>query len=981
MTIEVQLLGHVGIRRSGSTVTLGGTKQRLLLAILGAERGRVVSSDRLCEALWGNDQPATAIPTLQSHVSRLRTSLAPDVRIDAVPTGYSLVAAADVVDIDRFVAALDALDGCSDPSVVRDHLANALACWTGPAFGEFADHEWLRARGANLDELRLAATERWVDARAAVGADIGLVGELEQLVIDHPLRERFWRQLMLALHQSGRQGEALRRAEELRVIVRDELGLEPSPEIHDLEAQILANDPRLRPTSAGLHQSMPGRGVIDLPSRLLGREKDLDNLRTLIASDRIVTLVGTGGVGKTRLARRLASDNHGFPEPAVFVELAVLRESDDIMARLATALDVQQRQHRSIEETLIDVLREHHRLVVLDNCEHVIEQVAAFGRRLTSECPRLHLLMTSREPVGIPGEAVSLVAPLTIGSGAAGSPAVELFIERAASARSGFAATPELMPVIAELCRRLDGLPLAIELAAVRLRSLSPAGIIERLDHRFELLSGGARASDLRHQSLQNMVEWSYLLLMPPEQRLFVALSVFSGSFNLPAVQAICADGDSDVAGLLFSLVDKSMVQVIDFDEPRYHLLETLREFAHMHLTARGVSDVQYDRHRTWFLDLCEGAAEGLDGPDERVWSMRIERDFDNLRAIHSRSVECGDVDTSVRLVVALTEYAIRRMRSELTSWALATAAMTGAADHPGFPAVLATVAYGLFVRGDLPAAIDVANDSTSAAERLGVPSSGLAERTLANARFYLGEVDEGQRWMETMISLARADGDAARLAHAFYMRSVAETTLGRTARGAALAEESRAFALSSGAPSALSQSAYAIGMAQEATDPDAATAQLLKAVHFAIDGGNRWIEAFARTAVLWQQARRGGTLDALSGFAPVIESWYRGGDWANQWLSLRFVGNILQHVGDHEAAALVRGALGRAGATSALPVGPAAAEELDADARVLREVLGADAFDATTRRGAELPDSSLIAYLLARIAELTQPSLRACDP
>ena len=991
MTIGVHLLGHVGVQRSGASVRLGGAKQRLLLAILAAERGRVISSDRLCDALWGEDQPATATPTLQSHISRLRGALAPDVRIDAVASGYSLVAGPDAVDVDRFTRAVESIDQLTDPTAIRDRLGEALAWWTGPAFGEFAGHEWLSAEATNLDELRLSATELWLDARLELGSDPSLVGELERLVRDQPLREHFWGQLMLALYRSGRQGEALRRAATFRALLRDELGLVPSPYMADLEARILADDPYLRLTAANdVGAAVTGRGVADLPSRLVGRETDLEHLRVLVSTERVVTLVGPGGVGKTRLARRLASENYGFSGSAAFIDLAVLRESSDIAARVATALDVQQRQHRTIEETLIDVLREHNRLVVLDNCEHMIDAVASLAQRLATECPRLHLLMTSREPLALPGEVVWAVAPLAIAPDEeagdetpdlARSPAVELFIERATSARSGFTATPEVLPVIAELCRRLDGLPLAIELAAVRLRSLSPAGIIERLDHRFELLSTGTRSGDRRHQSLQSMVEWSYMLLLPEEQRLFAELSVFSGSFNLDAVDAICGDGGHDDGGVLYSLVDKSMVQVIDFEEPRYQLLETLRDFAMQRLNAAAGAETLADRHRMWFLDLCERAADGMDGPDERTWSSCVERDFDNLRAVHSWALKTAEVDTAVRLVTALREYAIRRMRSELTGWALSTARLAGAADHPGFPVVLATVAYGHFVRGDLDAAINVAGEAMSAAERLHVPSSGLAERTLGNAHFYLGNTAEGQRWMDLMIALARSHVDPARLAHALYMRSVAETTMGRPVRGAALAGESQAAAVACGAPTALAQSAYALGMSLESSEPAAATVHLSQAVHYAIEGGNRWIEAFARTAVLWEEARAGAIQASLSGFAPVIEAWYRGGDWANQWLSLRYVGNIFQQMGDHESAAVVYGALSHAGALTALPVGPAAASELQADVRLLRTALGTERFDHATSRGGQLPDSSLIVHVLSRIAELTRPSSPACDP
>ena len=642
MTVRVVVLGSVAVERDGTPVALGGSKQRLLLAVLAAASGRSVSADALCEALWGDDQPATASATVQSHVSRLRRALRPEIQIGSAASGYSLTAPPECVDANRFELALAAVEQQADRRAACDRLGEALSWWRGPAYGDLADNPWLRAEAARLDELRLSATEQWVDARLEAGSDATLVGDLERLVSTQPLRERFWCQLMIALHRSGRQGEALRRAADFAGILRDELGLGPSPAVRSLESRILADDPDLRGSEPAAPTARRTQ-FSDTASRLIGRDSDLERLHDLVSAERIVTLVGPGGVGKTRLARRIASDSRGFAHPAALVELAAVRDPASISAAVATALDVQQRQHLTIDETLLDVLSERHQLVVLDNCEHLIDSAAALARTLTAACPRLHLLMTSREPVAIPGEVVYVVAPLAISNDdepddLSESPAVELFLERAKAARSGFTASAELLPVISRLCRRLDGLPLAIELATVRLRSLSPAGIIERLDHRFELLSSGDRTGDQRHRSLQNLVEWSYLLLTADEQQLFSALSVFAGSFNLQAVDSICGD-EHDVSGVLFSLVDKSMVQVTDFDEPRYQLLETMGEFGRRCLAAGGDTDRTADSHLEWFVQLAEQAAVGLDGADERTWIQSIERDFDNLRAAHRLSL------------------------------------------------------------------------------------------------------------------------------------------------------------------------------------------------------------------------------------------------------------------------------------------------------------------------------------------------------
>ena len=970
LTLQVNVLGRIGVERSGTEIPLGGSKQRLLLAVLAAHRGRFVSTDRLCDALWGSEQPATAATTLQSHVSRLRRSLRPEIEIEAHASSYALISPAGSIDAERFERAVASVDRATDLAAVRDILAEALSLWHGPAFAEFADNEWIRPEALKLDELRLSTTERWIQARLELGDDLALIGDLERMVAANPLREGFWRQLMGALHRSGRSPEALRRARELRAMLRDELGLDPSPAFRQLESRILADDPRL---GAGGGEE-PGAPA----PRLIGREADLDRLRSLVDDHRIITLVGTGGVGKTQLALRLASDNHGFDKRAAVVELAVVRESSAVAATIATALDIQQRQHHTIEDTLVEVLSEGRQLLVLDNCEHLIEAAASLVRRLSTACPRLHLVMTSREPLSIRGEVVFVVAPLGIAQGddatdLAASPAIELFIERAGAARSGFAVTPELLPVIAQLCRRLDGVPLAIELAAIRLRSLSPAGIIERLDHRFKLLNTGDRAGDPRHQTLQNLVEWSYLLLTPAEQRLFARLSIFSGSFNLTAVDAVCAD-DADASDDLFGLVDKSMVQVSDFDEPRYMLLETLREYGRQRLDASGETAEFADRHRAWFLQLAEQAAAGMTGADELTWVLRVEHDFDNLRAAHRHSIQTVDVDSAIRLVAALREYAFRRIHYELTGWAVDTVALDGAEDHPRFPVAVAIVAYGHFVRGDLTSAIATAIEADAATQRLGVRSSGLAERTLGNAYLYLGDVEHGLHWMDRMIESARASKAPARLAHALYMRSVAETSLGRALRGATLAGECRAWALSAGSPTALAQAAYALGIALEETEPAEAASQLRHAAQLALDGANRWVEAFARTEILWLDACDGEARVALGGYAAVIEAWYRGGDWANQWLSLRHVRSILHQLGDHEAAAVVHGALENAGTLMALPSNPADAAHLQAEDTSLRSELG-PAFAEALQRGASMSDSALVAYVLGRIDALTHPS------
>jgi predicted ATPase/DNA-binding SARP family transcriptional activator len=981
VTLTVCVLGPVTVERSGVSVPLGGPKVRVLLAVLAAQHGRVLSTDRLCDALWGDDPPGSPVTTLQSHLSRLRRTIEPEATVTARPPGYAFDGPDRVVDADRFEALAALAESVDDPAVAAATFGEALSLWRGAAYEEYVDHDLIVGEAVRLEELRLAVTERWIDVRMQVGDDVAVVGDLERLVASDPLRERFWCQLLLGLHRAGRQAEALRRAHELHSLMRDEFGLELSDAARELEAQIRANDPSLllQPSAhLAAARVTPTRPSYEEPSTLVGREDDLVQINELVAEHRLVSLVGPGGVGKTRLARRLAGNADEFASGSVTVELAALGDPDAVPDAVATALDVQRRQHRTLEDTLLEVLRDRRQLVVLDNCEHVLEAVCKLLDPLLRQCPALHFVTTSRQPLGLAGEAVFTVKPLAVASAeldgpalVAASPAVQLFVDRAATARPGFLPTPENIPALAELCRRLDGLPLALELAAARLRSMGPEAIVERLDQRFRLLDAGPHHADRRHRTLGDLVGWSYELLTEAEQLVFERLSVFAGGFDLRAAEAVCADED-DILEVVLALVDKSMIQVADLDEPRYLLLETLREFGRARLEAAGDVERLSDLHLRWFLEVAEQAAVGLTGEDEATWSNRIDRDFDNLRAAHAHAVRVGDVDRALRLVAALREFAFRRIRYEITAWAGTSLQMPGAPDHPRCPVVMAVVAYGHFVRGDLEAAVAVGHEALLAAKRLNVTSSGLAERALGNALFYLGRADEAIHWMQEMVASARDSGSPARLAHGLYMNSVAETSVGRSVRGATLAGEAQAAATASGSPTARAQATYALGLVLEGTDPEESLELLRSSADIAAAAGNRWIEAFARTEVWWLEARLGDPRAALAGSATVIESWYRGGDWANQWLSLRHVFGILHQLDDHRAAAILHGALTAAGAAYALPFEPADAERLDALVHELRTQLGPEAFASAVREGTAMPDAELVAFVLRRMTALT---------
>ena len=993
--MELRALGAIEVSVDGRSRPLSPTLRLLLTALL-VERRRVVSADALTDALWGDDPPPTARATLQTHLSKLRRSLgdADGTVLVNRPPGYALDIAPDRVDADRFeaavAAALPLVAVAPEDAVAR--LDEALELWSGPAFAEFAVLDWARGEAVRLDELRLAALEIRNDARLASGQDGAAIVELEGLVQEHPLRERYWEQLMVALHRSGRQAEALRAAQTLRVHLRDELGLEPSPSFRALEGAIAVDDESVgqaarpgaspappRPTDAPVVPTWaPG-----LATELVGRAGDLERLTNAVLTTRLLTLTGPGGVGKSSVAaeltRRLADR---FPDGLRFVELATVQDAGAVSAAVAQAIGVERRSERSLAESITEVLGTRRMLLVFDNCEHVIEPVGELITRLIRWCPEVRLLATSREPVGIAGETIWPVAPLVVPAEVDAplaelltNPAMQVFVARAEEAAPSFEITERSAPAIAQLCIQLDGLPLALELAAARMTSMSPRQLADRLHERFELLGGGTGRVG-RHRNLLDLVQWSYELLTAKERILLARLSVFAGGFDLEAAEQVCGVDElnaAEVAHLLAVLVDKSLVVATHADDRvRYLQLETLRQFGADRLREQAAQTEVRRAHIRTFVSLAELGSPELDGADESAWTDRLEGELGNLRVALHAAIGTDDADAALRLVNATSEFAFRRIRYEVIAWAEAAASIEGARDHALLPTVLAIVAYGSFVRGELDQAVALAKDAITTRERLGVPSCGLPERVLSNAVFYRGDHAGALAWMARMVAAARATGIEGRLAHALYMLSVAHTSVGDPEQGRRLAEESGSVAERTGSPTARAQAAYASGLALATADVAAALDRLDHAATLADSVGNRWMRAFAMTEAMWLRAGRGETITALHGYRHVVDTWFQGGDWANQWLSLRHLAAIFADVGRDEEAALLFGAVEAAGASTALPFSPTDAEQIAAVAHALGERLGPSATAEATRRGANMRDDATVAAALRTIGELT---------
>ena len=754
--MELRILGPLEIAGENGPIDLRAAKHRRLLAALTLAGGQACSADALVDAVWGVSPPASARKLLQVYVSQLRKALPSREALVTTPSGYALRFETGSLDADRFERLLgDAVEamGHENASLALSQLDRALALWRGPAYADVMYEDFARAEAERLEELRLAALEVRLEALSQLGRNDEVLGDALAMARDHPLRERVQGLAMVALYRAGRQTEALDLYVELRRRLDDQLGLEPSAELRELQRRILEQDPELDPSAPPVDAPsalpMP-------PNPLVGRERDLEALAEfLIRRDpRLLVLTGAGGSGKTRLAlaaaRQAASS---FANGAVIVELAPLRDPGLLLPTIASAIGVAEVPSQTPLDTLAAAVSNRELLVVLDNVEHLRSATPSFVE-LLARAPRLVLLVTSRTVLHLTGEHVFPVSPLDDDA------AVELFEQRARALQSDFEVTAENEGMVREVCRRVDGLPLAIELAAAWIRSLTPSALLERLEQRLTVLTGGPHDLPARQQTLREAIDWSVGLLTDDERTALARLSVFRAGATVEAAEAVC---ETRLA-VLSTLIDHHLVRrTLTQGGSRLWLLETIHEYA-AELLVADPADADRTRARLaeWCLALATEAEPHLSQDQQTEWLDLLETEHDNLRAALDHLDSSGAAEQELTLAVSLSRfwYVRGHLAEGRAQLERALEAATDQAPAQRRRAFTAAAAFGL-LQGDHAAAIRFAEAALAAARE------DDDARFVANALSNLGAIllaagdrERAASTLEEAVERARAAGD-----------------------------------------------------------------------------------------------------------------------------------------------------------------------------------------------------------------------------
>lgn len=907
-SVRVEVLGPLRLLVGGDLVDVPGPKRRAVLALLALAEGRTVTVDRLVDALWPSEIPASGRQALHNHVSRLRGHLGPGAGLlETRHDGYRLALGADALDAVRARELLGAARTAVERDPARSYalLREAYGLWRGPVLADLTDIVPVATAVEEYEQLRREVTDALIAAAVAAGPAEQVVGLAATSAAAEPLREPGVLLHMHALAATGQAPEALRIGREYRRRLVDETGLDPSAALDALERDIVVG---AGPAPGG--SEPPGvrhRPPSGPATPLIGRESQVAALHGLLAAERLVTVVGPGGVGKTRVALEIARQSG----PATVLPLAPVTDSAAIPHALAAALNLRVDQG-DVLSACVAVLSDRGGLLVIDNCEHLLDGVRDTVDVILSACPRLCVLATSREPLGLAAEHISRLAPLPLprpAQDAARVASVALFLDRARRVRPGPAPSAAELRTVCDIVHRLDRMPLAIELAAGRLSTFSLTDLRDRLDRSLDLLGGGRPSADSRHRTLRATVEWSYRLLTEDERRLFRHLSVFPDGVGLATAERLATDLglDSDPGSALARLVDASVIDATfegAFEgTTRYRMLETLRAFGLDRLAAAGEDKAAAGRLVRWAVELSTwiGATMATEREPEADAVLRCE--LPNLRAAWRLARGRGSLDDATAMVIGLYEAITYRDLLELRDWARELADDPEIAGHPRATAVLGIAAEATYHNGDYRTADRLA--------RAGLEkSTGDADAWYCLTTLSVADLARGAHDDVVEHNLAAADLIGPHREN-LGIAALAKAYSGDLDEARRLNDRGVAAAVST---SMVSWGAYVTGEIESlAGHSERAERHYVRAIDLARASGASFLVGVATVGLLSVRASAGRVHEALEGYRDVIDYFARNGNWTHLWATLRNLADLLRQLGDEEPAALIETAADRA--------------------------------------------------------------------